>query len=152
MWSSCKAHDAMEWHTPFQASCNAARRRRAAAAFFRITLPPAWQGERHQVSWAIEVETHTSGIDRLSHFPIPVASPPRLHVTPTLCFADSTLAAANSLAFAIPIADVAPGEAIAGVVTWKLTRLPRHLELRLICRCCGVVGLEERVAASCRLE
>ena len=36
MWSSCKAHDAPEWHTPFQASCNAARRRRAAAAFFRI--------------------------------------------------------------------------------------------------------------------
>lgn len=117
-----------------------------------LTIPPAWHGERHQVSWAIEVETHASGIARLSRFPIAVASPPRLHVTSTSCPADSNLAAATSLALAIPIADVAPGEAIAGVITWKLTRVPRYLELRLICRCTGVAGTEERVAASCRLE
>ena len=41
MWSSCKAHDATEWLTPFRASCNAARRRRVADAVFRIIKPAA---------------------------------------------------------------------------------------------------------------
>jgi len=101
-----------------------------------IDQPPAWQGVRHQISWAIEAESQTPSGPCLWRFPLLIASPPRLHITPTSCPAEVNLAAATSLTLVIPIADVMPGESIAGTITWKLNRAPRFLELRLICGRC----------------
>ena len=132
-----------------------------------ITQPPAWQGNHDQISWAIEVEAQnpsgplpsgpcpsgpcSSGISQW-RFPILIESPPRLHMTSAALPAERNSPVANSLTMALPIAEVKPGEAIAGTLTWKRDRAPRFLELRLICCCSGVAGTEERLAAACRLE
>ena len=122
-----------------------------------ITQPPAWQGNHYQISWAVEVEAQNPSGPlpygfRQWRFPILIESPPRLHMTSAALPTERNSPVANCLTLALPIAEVKPGEAIPGTLTWKLDSAPRFLELRLIRCCSGVAGAEERLAAACRLE